>query len=116
MGKYDGYVKGFHQISKAWYGGAILGTSPGKDIDQIYIGFFSESGLTAGELVIRWASVGGRHVPLLGAFDDAWGVLAQMPELIQMMAEIDGKNVSPDEFAARLVAIGFKDLTQTKKG
>jgi len=104
------YIKGFYQTSKAWYGEANLRTA--KYDDEIMIGFYHKDGGTSGEFVIKWSELSGKSVPRLGVYSDAWKVLAQMPELISKLSELDSTDPTPDDFANMLRLLGFKDLTQ----
>lgn len=111
--KHDGCIKGFHQLSRAWYGklsGAFQGERPGT-VDVIMVGFYHPQGGTTGEFAVRWFPVGSSLTPHLEVFDDAWHALANMPELISAMAEIDGQNIAPDKFSDLLKSLGFTDMT-----
>jgi hypothetical protein len=103
-------VKGFYQLSKAWYGEVNLKHS--KYDDEIMIGLYHEEGGTSGEFSMKWFELSGRSVPKLGAFSDSWKILSEMPELISKLSELDSLNPSPDDFADMLRGLGFKDLTQ----
>lgn len=102
-------TKGFSQLSKAWYGEVNLKNA--KYSDQITIGFYHPDGGTTGEFEIRWEELGGKLTPKLTAYDDSWDALSKMPELISKLADLDERDVSPDDFSMVLREIGFEDFT-----
>lgn len=97
-------IKAFIIPHEAWYKDLI------KEAPYITIGFYYESGGTEGEFKIVWEDIGIR----LLAFGDSWEVLGKMPELIELMAGISKKKISPTvkQFAEMLEDIGFKDITE----
>lgn len=110
MKDFSKYIKGFYHLSEAWYGEVNLRNS--KYIDEVMLGYYAKEGGTGGEFGIRWKELGGKSIPQLQAFYDAWGVLASMPEFIYEIGELDDKNIQPKEFCAILLRLGFQDLTQ----
>ncbi len=100
-------IKAFFIPYEAWYKNVISGKP------HIYIGFYYKYGGTDGEFKISWEDVGMQ----LQAFDDSWEVLSKMPELIELMAEINRKKSEPtvNEFAEMLKGIGFKDITEYER-
>lgn len=97
-------IKAFIIPHEAWYGNTVLGEP------HIYIGLYYESGGCDGEFKIVWDNIGIQ----LRAYDDSWGVLAQMPELIGLMGRIQTGKLNPTlkEFSELLESIGFKDMTE----
>lgn len=97
-------IKAFIIPHEAWYKEII------KEPPHITIGLYYESGGTEGEFKIAWEDIGIR----LLAFDDSWEVLGKVPELIELMAGISKKKISPTvkQFAEMLKDIGFKDITE----
>ena len=71
---------------------------------------YYESGGCDGKFRFVWEKIGIQ----LRAYDDSWEVLAQMPELINLMGRIQIEELKPtiSEFAEMLKGIGFKDLTE----
>lgn len=109
MEDFSEYVKGFYHLSEAWYAEANLRGS--EEVDEVMLGYYSGSGGTAGELGVRWRVLAGNHVPQLQALDDSWAVLASMPELIQEMGKVNDENITPKDFCALLLRLGFTDMT-----
>ena len=115
MRDHKGDIKGFTQLSKAWYGDVNLKNA--KYSDQIMIGFYCKDGGTSGELAVTWAMLAGELTPRIEIFLDGCSALSNMPELIKSLSEydVDGKiNPTPDEFSTMLESIGFKNLTETE--
>jgi hypothetical protein len=109
MKTHDGCIRGFYHWSESWYSKT---NPPERDkVDEIMIGMYHPDGGTTGEFGVRWTMVGGHPVPRLEVFDDSWHALQQFGDLLAWMATIDSENVSPRAFAARLRALGVKDLT-----
>ena len=109
---HDGCERGFTQLSKAWYGPANL-TNP-KMLDSIMVGFYAPEGDTSGEFEIVWEKLSSGWAPRLNAFDDGWSALFNFGDMLESMADIDGKNVDPDEFASLLEELGIKNMTPTE--
>lgn len=104
--KHEGCVRGFRIRSESWYGRFL--NSVGC-CEEIMIGMYADDdrgGGTSGEFAIRWLHVGGRQVPRLEVFDDAWNAL------LKWLASVDGRNVTPRQVADALVSMGVKDMTQ----
>ena len=104
-----GCIRGFHHLSKAWYGPANLKNS--EVIDEITLGLYHPDGGTSGEMSIRWSDLGGKSVPRLVVFNDAWSALAQFKDVIKTLAAWDSDDTTPSEVAAVLTECGFTDLT-----
>lgn len=63
---------------------------------------------------MRWLELSGQMTPRLHAYDDAWRVLASFSDdLLQRLAEVDDKNISPEQFIEILKSCGFVDKSQT---
>ena len=60
---------------------------------------------------MRWVELSGQLTPRLHAYDDAWRVLASFNDLLQRLAEVDDKNISPEQFIAILKSCDFVDQT-----
>ena len=103
-------IKAFIIPRAAWYKDIIEDIIKGS---YIIIGLYFESGGTEGEFKIAWEDLGIR----LLAYDDSWKVLAKMPELIELMADISKKNLNPTikQFAGMIEDIGFKDITERRR-
>jgi len=84
--------------------------SPDYDPITIMIGFYSPGGGTSGEFAIRWRDIGlAAPVPRLEVYDDGWSALANMPELIAALAEIDGQNATVDKIVELLKSLGYEE-------
>lgn len=112
--KYEGCKRGFTQLSKAWYADANLKNS--KYSDQIMVGYYADEGGTPGEFSIKWKSLSNNSVPRLMVYDDSWAVLTEFSDLLDKMAEVDDKNITPDEFARMLESLGIENMTQFESG
>ena len=111
MGRHDGAYRGFMQLSKAWYADANLRGANYRD--EVMFGFYYEDGGTSGEMGVRWVDIGSeKHLtPILRVYDDAWDALNECKDVIEKMAEVDGDDISPEQFCDILLSCGFKDLT-----
>ncbi len=115
MGKnHTGMIRGFYWHSQSWYG-PMVPVGRGGATDCINVGFYDPDGGTTGEFSFTWHVLSNREHPRLNVFDDAWHALAQMPELIAALADLDDKDVSPATMAALLIGLGFRDLTKRER-
>lgn len=110
MNKHEGMIKGFTQLSRAWYGKVNLQNA--NYIDDVTFGFYAPEGGTTGEMSVRWVYLGGRYVPELTIYSDAWSALANMHDLIDLLGQYDDADSSPEEFCKYLLDCGFQDLTE----
>lgn len=109
---YSSCVRGFHWVSRAWYGSASL-MNELKVVDSITIGFYDvDDGGTIGEFSINWEKLGGETVLRLDAFNDSWGTFAHFADLLGAMAKIDEVNVTPEKFVEILTSFNIADLTK----
>ncbi len=103
-------IRGFHILSQAWYADANLRGA--RWLDDVIFGLYDEeNGGTDGEMSVKWYDLGGRIVPKLECFDDAWATLVEFTDVITMLGNKDGQNITPDKFAEILLSRGFRDLT-----
>ncbi|MFA5559230.1 MAG: hypothetical protein WDA59_07255 [Methanofastidiosum sp.] len=114
---HEGGVRGFHWLSKAWYGDANLNVIE-EVIDEINLGWFhfNEEGGddgTTGEFTMRWVRLGKDIIPKLVVFSDAFETLHSFQDVIDVLATYDDKDITPEQFANVLLELGFKDLTKT---
>lgn len=109
MKDHTGDFKGFYHLSEAWYGSVNLQNS--KYTDEVTFGFYYPDGGTSGEMGVRWQELGGKNVPELQCFEDAWHTLASFTDLIAELGKLDDENITPKEFCVLLMRLGFKDLT-----
>lgn len=108
--KWSGMIRGFYLLSESWY--AEANRLPGR-IDSLMIGFYRETGDggSAGEFEIEWTELTGKPVPRLQVYDDGWYALSHFRDLLDVMAELDNQNISPQNLCKILITLGMKDLT-----
>lgn len=101
-------TKGFSIPSKSWYADVI-----GEKKESITIGIFTEDGGTQGEFRLEWEELGIR----LKAYNDSWETLNQMPELINLLAEIERAGTEPtlEKFAEMLKELDYEDQTEYER-
>ena len=109
---HTGCIKGFHQLSRAWYAAGNL-RDPAL-VDEITFGWYVPDDGTTGEMQMRWEHLAGAIVPHLIVFDDAWHALATFTDVLQAMGERDGDHITPAEFCTLLQHHGFTDLTKVE--
>lgn len=95
----------FIHLSRAWYGPSSLAMA--DYVDEVMLGFH-EAG---GEIAMRWYVLSNTPTPRLELFNDSFRALAQMPDLVQALAEADNVDFAPDEFCWMLSRMGFRDAT-----
>jgi hypothetical protein len=113
MKDHSGCERGFHHVSKAWYGKTALQNS--EEIDEVMVGFYHPEGGTTGEFGVRWLPLDGDITPKLEVFNDAWHALYQFQDLLGALAELDEKDITPAQFCELLLSFGIKDLTSTRE-
>lgn len=105
-------VKGFIQLSRAFYGKECLNDL--KDItDEVTFGYFYPEGGTEAEMKVKWEKLFGKVIPHLSAYDDSWRMLSQLHDLIDLMGQYNNQNISPEKFCELLKQCGFGDMTET---
>ena len=105
--------KGFYHLSKSWYASSVYHEYD-EFADEIMIGMYADDGSTAGEFGIRWYEIDPQHghVPRLEAYGVAWHVLAQLYDLLEVMADQNNEKITPDELRELLLSFGYNDLTK----
>lgn len=102
------YFWGFTCFSRQDYAKVV----PLDAVDEIMLGVQCVQGGTLGELAVRWYRLGGRAVPKLEVFDEAWPLL-QTPTLVAVLEQLTQMSrkgsPTPDEVSALLIAHGFTD-------
>ena len=96
--------RGFFDMTRAYY-------HRDQDDPEIMVGIYSDGGGTEGEFAIKWHNLGNKLIPCLEVFEDAWGVLAGMPDLVESLGKLDGECPSADNVIQILSDLGFKDCT-----
>jgi hypothetical protein len=129
----DRAVRGFIQLSRAWYGpSCIQGRQDKGLVDDVYFGLMIEGpdrplkipaaeNPTAG-MYLEWVTVPG--FPSVGPstpfarfvmYEDALRLLRDFNDLFLELSESNGTNLQPAEFCAMLQRYGFRDLTPEKE-
>lgn len=83
--------------------------------EEVMFALHSPGGGVTGEIAMRWTRLSGRMVPQPQSFDDSWRVLSCFTDLIDKLADVDGENITPDEFIDILESLGFIN-TDSYKG
>ena len=78
---------------------------------DVMFGMYGEGDGIYGEMAMEWEELGGKEVPRLKVYDDAWEVLASFQDLLQKLAEVDNQNITQGQFVEILNGCGFEDLT-----
>lgn len=103
----------FTHFSRAWYSRRI-GPGPGL-ADDVILELWEDT-VQVGALHVEWVDLGSRTVvPRLVVFDDGWGALAAMPDVVRLLGEHDDANVSPARFCELLAGLGFSDATPLRE-
>ena len=113
------YFWSFCCFSRQNYGGIV----PALGSDEIYLSIQCIEGGCLNETIIRWHMLGGKPVPRLEMFNDAWPLL-QIPTFVGVLdglAELiiqRGTDYAPtpDEVSALLIAHGFTDQSDWPLG
>lgn len=113
MNKHKDCKRKFIQLSRTWYADANLKRS--DFIDKITVGFYHMDGSTTGEFEISWMMIAGKSVPKIEAFDDGWSALFNFGDMLESMADVDNKNISPEEFCKLLTSLDIEDTTPTER-
>ena len=100
MKEFEGCFKGY-MLNSSMDGMSL----PAGATEQIYIGLYHIDGGTAGELCIQW----GNHSPLLHVYQADWKALYSMQDVLNLLAELDGKEITPEKFIKKLKALGFRE-------
>lgn len=108
-GGYDGTIRGFVLLSESRY----FEPSRFPDIaDDVHLGYYFSDGSIAAEFCMEWVILGGRTFPRLKVFDGSWRALYYFQDVLEVMAIVDDKNISPQTFCKILIELGLKDLTK----
>lgn len=108
MEKSTKMFKGYYRCSKTQY-------ADKNEPISIMIGMYHPEGGGQGEFKIVWEELGKDIVPRLKAYDDSWGILASMKDLLKGMTEADDKNITEVNFCLLLDSLGYRDITDYGK-
>lgn len=113
MNKHKDMIRGFYHHNESYYAGVL--PVIGGGVDQVMFGYYKPEGGSSGEMSMQWERLGGKVVPQLRCYDDAWDALSRFGDLIRRLADFDEKNISPSEFCNILKECGFQDLTHRER-
>ena len=121
-------VRGYCHHAAAWYANNV---PAGEAVDDVIFGLYHPGGGTAGEMRMAWYPVGDGISPRLEIWDEAWALLAQMPEVLAALASIGAAQsaikqaprrrrdanpeITPEQLCAVLERLGFADRTPRTK-
>lgn len=108
----QGFIRGYHRHSKAWYSQATAYRDFNVDIT---FGMYRENEGTFAEVRAEWVPLRNGVSPQIKAFEDGWVLFGLFGDFFEKLGEYQNKNVSEEEFATLLDWYGFKDLTQYEK-
>lgn len=108
-GGYDGTIRGFHHLSEGRYYESCR--VPGIE-DDVHFGFYFPDDGVAAEFCMEWVILGGKAIPRLKVYDGSWHALYHFQDVLEVMAIVDGKDISPQTFCKILIELGLKDLTK----
>jgi hypothetical protein len=60
---------------------------------------------------MNWEELGGKLVPYLRVYCDAWKALANFKDVIDALGRLDSKSITDIDFVKILLDSGFTDLT-----
>jgi hypothetical protein len=75
--------------------------------------YISISTFPGSEFSMRWYELSSGVTPRLMMFSDSWEAFNQCPEFFKRFPSLD-KKITPDEFKAFLLELGFVDTTERK--
>ena len=103
----------FCYTNAAWYAESVRRDTAPVWAAEIFFGLYDDiGGGTFGELAIRWYQVvDGPFWPCLEAYDDAWPILAEMPDVLAALAAVTKQTIQPKAFCLLLEGLGFQDVT-----
>lgn len=109
-------VRGFVHFNRSWYAEAHRRLNIDPDVlDEVMFGIYTTDSGTTGEMAMRWYELDGVSTPRLEVFCDGWRVLSTFSDLIAALAERDGQDITPEQFCALLVSLGFEDRTEATR-
>ena len=102
-------TRSFIHFDRAWYAEKNRAVANYEWIDDITLVIDN----MPGEVHIEWIIIGGMTcAPRLVSFNDSWKLLAAMPDVIALLATLDGQNVQPVTLCTMLEKMGFVDATE----
>jgi hypothetical protein len=110
MKDHTGGVRAFTHRNRSWYA-KYLQPHTGA-VDEVMFGYYNPEGGTSGEMAMRWYDLGGAPTPRIEVFCDAWHALSTFGNVLAALGELDGSDISPEQFCNVLRALGFEDHTE----
>ncbi|CAN5951017.1 unnamed protein product [Sphagnum jensenii] len=114
MGCKEKDYRSFVHYGEAYYATA-LGFQPGI-VDEVNFGLSCGGGGTHGEMSMIFQKLGGKIVPQLRVYDDAWNTLFWFSDILKELVLVGAKtsretSITPKEFCEILLSYGFQDNT-----
>ena len=115
--KRDDIFCGFLHLKEAWYAKSALTSRFPHQIDQVYFGNYGAAGGMISEMSVEWIdlSIPNSPTPRLGSFGDSWHLFKDHRYLRLLARLTDLPEITPEQFCALLIELGFKDITARKK-
>jgi len=110
MKDFSDCYKAYSVTSEATYAESSLHVM--NCVENIMFGYYHPKGGTTGEMSMTWQVLGKDLVPYLKCYDDAFEALSTFKNVINAIAELDNKNMTPMQFREILDHCGFKDETE----
>ena len=107
-------IRAYYITSESWWGKEKMRLlAKERIVEEVTFGMFSAGGQGCDyELAMRWHTLSNIPVPRLEIFQDSWAALEELHDVFKALAKLCGKRISPSEFAALLLRLGFTDHTK----
>ena len=112
MRDHTGHKRCYTRTSKTWYAKSL----ENENVDVVITMENVDGGGVSGELIIEWIPLDDKLSPRLKCLDDSWSALMQFKDLLGRMAEVDGQDISEDDFCKILDELGIIEITPYEKG
>ena len=101
-----------YHLSRSWYGEACL--KKYNYVDEVTFGLYDPDGGTTGEMAVKWYDLGADKPPSpkFECFDDAWHLLDEFQDVINMFISVANKQIQPKNLCKLLKECGFEDATE----
>lgn len=107
----NGRRRSYIQLSRAWY--AKAAKLPG--VDEVFNINVEVGDTYQGEFEVTWASNVPTDSAELRVLEDGWRALALCQDLIVILANGDGRRLTPEMLREYLDTAGFEDATETSR-
>lgn len=105
------YQKGFVWVNQTKWAKKAPVTNQGEIKEELNLFLYQGDETKHGCVVFTWVELSGKLVPKMHVYDDSWGVLCAMPQLLVLMNRKVDQNITANEFVEELLQIGFTDHT-----